>query len=167
MNRREYLRSIAVAIGGVIGAAMRGPVNASAIGDRVEWADITLLDGRVLPAAAIRGRVVVVETWASWCPFCARQNPHFQALYAAHAGRGLEFMTFSIDRDPAKARAYMATHRYTFPAAMATARSEKWFGPRRGLPEVHVVDRAGRIVFMEAQEMFPEDVRALARFSTL
>ena len=51
---------------------------------------------------------------ASWCPFCARQNPHFKELYAAQAGRGLEFLTFSIDRDPAKARAYMAEHRYTF-----------------------------------------------------
>ena len=37
----------------------------------------------------------------------------------------------------------MAEHRYTFPAAMATRAKRKWFGPRRGLPEVHVVDRAG------------------------
>jgi thiol-disulfide isomerase/thioredoxin len=161
MNRRECLGSLAAAIG----AAACGAGYASAIGDPVAWTDITLLDGRVLPATTVAGRVVVVETWASWCPFCARQNPHFQALYAARAGRGLEFMTFSIDRDPDKARAYMAEHRYTFPAAMATAQSEKWFGPRRGLPEVHVVDRQGRIVFIEAQEMFPEDVRALARFS--
>ena len=163
MNRRESLRMLIGAVGASTGRA----AFAAAVGDLVQWADVTLLDGRVLPATALEGRVVVVETWASWCPFCARQNPHFQELYAAHAGRGLEFLTFSIDRDPAKARAYMAEHRYTFPAAMATARTEKWFGPRHGLPEVHVVDRAGRIVFIEAQEMFPEDVRALARFSTL
>jgi thiol-disulfide isomerase/thioredoxin len=162
MNRRESLRILT----GAIGASIWRAGFAAAARDLVRWTDVTLLDGRVLPATALEGRVVVVETWASWCPFCARQNPHFQELYAAHAGRGLEFLTFSIDRDPAKARAYMAEHRYTFPAAMATARSEKWFGPRRGLPEVHVVDRAGRIVFMEAQEMFPEDVRALARFSS-
>ena len=161
MNRRESLRILA----GTIGASAWGEGLAAAIGDPVAWTDVTLLDGRVLPATALKGRVVVVETWASWCPFCARQNPHFQELYATHAGRGLEFLTFSIDRDPAKARAYMVEHRYTFPAAMATARSERWFGPRRGLPEVHVVDPGGRIVFMEAQEMFPEDVRALARFS--
>jgi thiol-disulfide isomerase/thioredoxin len=163
MNRRQSLHLVA----GAIGAAVSGAGRAAAIGARVDWADVTLLDGRVLPATALKGRVVVVETWASWCPFCARQNPHFQALYAAHAGRGLEFLTFSIDRDPAKARAYMAEYRYTFPAAMATVASEKWFGPRRGLPELHVVGRDGRIVFAEAQEMFPEDVRALARFATV
>ena len=163
MNRRESLGMLT----GAIGASMWSAGFAAAVGGLVRWADVTLLDGRVLPATALEGRVVVVEIWASWCPFCARQNPHFQELYDAHAGHGLEFLTFSIDRDPAKARAYMAEHRYTFPAAMATPRTEKWFGPRRGLPEVHVVDRDGRIVFKEAQEMFPEDVRALARFSTL
>ena len=46
-----------------------------------------------------------------------------------------------------------------------TAASEKWFGPREGLPELYVVDRDGRIVFKEAKEMFPEDVQALARFA--
>ncbi len=164
MNRRESLGIIAAAIGG--GAAF-APAFAAGIGDRVEWRDVTLLDGRTLPAAALAGRVVVVEFWASWCPFCKRQNPLLQQLYDAHGGRGLEFLTFSIDREPAKARAYMAEHRYTFPAAMASVDSENWFGPRRGLPEVYVVDRDGRIVFKEIPEMFPEDVRALARFASV
>ena len=59
----------------------------------------------------------------------------------------------------------MGEHGFTFPAAMATAQSNRWFGPRSGLPELYVVDRGGRIVFKEANEMFPEDVRALARFA--
>jgi thiol-disulfide isomerase/thioredoxin len=161
MNRRESLGILA----GAIGTAAWGTVFAAAVGDRVEWRDVTLLDGRTLPASALTGRVVVVEIWASWCPFCKRQNPLLQQLHDAHGGRGLEFLAFSIDREPAKARAYMAENKYTFPAAMATAQSEKWFGPREGLPEVYVVARDGRIVFKEAKEMFPEDVRALARFA--
>ena len=161
MNRRLSLRVLAVAFGG----AMLGPAIAADIGNRVQWSDVTLLDGRILPASALTGRVVVIEMWASWCPFCAQQNPLLQQLYDAQRGRGLEFLTFSIDRDAAKARAYMAKHHYTFPAAMATAWSNKVFGPRVGLPELYVVDRNGRIVFKEAKEMFPEDVRDLARFA--
>lgn len=161
MNRRESLRILAAVLGG----AALDPALAAAVGARVAWRDVTLLDGRTLAAPMIEGRVVVVEFWASWCPFCARQNPLLQQLYEAHGGRGLRFLTFSIDREPAKARAYMIEHRYTFPAAMATAQTEKWFGPREGLPEVYVVDRDGRIVFKEAKEMFAEDVRALARFA--
>jgi thiol-disulfide isomerase/thioredoxin len=161
MNRREYLRMLGAAIGG----ATFTPALANATGDRVKWRDVTLLDGRTLPASALDGRVVVVEIWASWCPFCAQQNPLLQQLYEAQRGRGLDFLTFSIDRDPALARAYMSKHRYTCPAAMATRQSEKWFGPRKGLPELYVVDLDGRIVFKAANEMFPEDVRDLARFA--
>ncbi len=161
MNRRESLRAFAAALG----AAMLGPAFAADIGKRVQWSDVTLLDGRDLPATALTGRVVIVEIWASWCPFCAQQNPLLQQLYDAQRARGLEFLTFSIDRDPAKARAYMASHHYTFPAAMATAWSRKAFGPRVGLPELYVVDRDGRIVVKETKEMFPEEVRELARFA--
>ena len=161
MNRRGSLQVVAAAIAG----AVLDLAHAAAPGDRVSWKDVRLLDGRILPAAALDGHVVVVEIWASWCPFCAQQNPLLQELYDAQGGRGLELLTFSIDREPAKARAYMREHGYTFPAAMATAQSNKWFGPRKGLPELYVVDRGGRIVFREANEMFPEDMRALARFA--
>ena len=89
----------------------------------------------------------------------------FQELYAAHAGRGLEFLTFSIDREPAKARAYMAEHGYTFPAAMATAQSEKWFGPREGCRSSTSSAATAASCSRKRKEMFPEDVRALARFS--
>lgn len=162
MNRREFVIVLPAA---AISAAAPDPALAAALGDRVDWRDVTLLDGRTLPASALTGRVVVVEFWASWCPFCARQNPLLQQLYEAEGGRGLEFLTFSIDREPAKARAYMLEHRYTFPAAMASAESTKWFGRREGLPELYVVDRDGRIAFKEAKEMFPEDLQALARFA--
>jgi thiol-disulfide isomerase/thioredoxin len=161
VNRRDVLRLLTAASG----AGMLGTARAAALGDRVDWRDVTLLDGRTLPASALTGRVVVVEFWASWCPFCARQNPLLQQLYEAEGGRGLEFLTFSIDREPAKARAYMLEHRYTFPVAMASAESSKWFGRREGLPELYVVDRDGRIAFKEAKEMFPEDLQALARFA--
>jgi thiol-disulfide isomerase/thioredoxin len=161
MIRRDF-------IAGLAAIAAAGPslvARAAGIGDRVEWRDVVQLDGRTLPAKALAGRVVVVGIWASWCPFCKRQNPLLQQLYEAHGGRGLELLTFSIDREPDKARAYMAENRYTFPAAMASVECDRWFGPREGLPEVYVVDRGGRIVFKEVKEMFPEDVQALARFA--
>jgi thiol-disulfide isomerase/thioredoxin len=160
VNRREFVSVVAVAVAGLPVSAL-----AAEVGDRVDWRDLTLLDGRTLPAASLKGRVVVVEIWASWCPFCKRQNPLLQQLFEERGGRGLEFLTFSIDKDPAKARAYIAEHKYTFPAVMANVDSEKWFGPRQGLPELYVVDRDGRIVFKEAKEMFPEDVQALSRFA--
>ncbi|MFN3566017.1 MAG: TlpA family protein disulfide reductase [Burkholderiaceae bacterium] len=135
------------------------------VGDRVVWSDVTLVDGRVLRAADLKGRAVVVEFWATWCPFCAAQNPHIQKLHAQQGGKGLVVLTFSIDKDPVPVRKYMAERDYTFAVAMAGPQSESWFGRRKALPEVYVVDAEGRIVFRELGEMFAEDVAALVRFA--
>lgn len=180
-ERRRFLALAALAAAGVGGGSpaalaarpgadgSSGDAGAGGSGGRaqsmVAWRDVTLLGGRVLPASALRGAPVVVEFCASWCPFCARQNPHLQALWEAQRDHGLRVLTFSIDKDPAAARAYLRTHRYTFPAAMDAPVTRHWFGPRRGLPMLYVVDASGRVVAEEAGEMFPEDVAALARFA--
>ena len=162
---RAGRRRLLLALGAVTLAA--GPIvaHAAEVGQRIEWADVTLLDGRRLAASDLRGRVVVVEFWASWCPFCKRQNPLLQQLYAAHGSRGLEVLAFSIDKDPAKARAYLVEHAYTFPAALADSAVARQFEPRAGLPELYVVGADGRVLVREIGEMFPEDMQALARFA--
>lgn len=157
--RRRLLAALAYAIPLVSS-------NAADIGDRVAWSDVALVDGRVLRAADLRGKTVIVEFWATWCPFCAAQNPHIQKLHAQHGGKGLVVLTFSIDKDPAPVRKYMTERNYTFAVAMAGPQSDAWFGRRKALPEVYVVDSTGRIVFRELGEMFAEDIAALARFAT-
>jgi thiol-disulfide isomerase/thioredoxin len=168
-GRRDALRRVAAIVGGlaVSAPAARAARGAAAkVGDRVEWRDVTLLDGTTLPAKTLeRGPPVVVEIWASWCPFCKRQNPHLQALADRHRGT-LTVLALSIDKDAMKARAYMKEHAYTFAAAVAGVDTERWFGKREGLPEIYVVD-GGRIVFREIGEMFPEDVAALGRYATM
>jgi thiol-disulfide isomerase/thioredoxin len=131
----------------------------------VKWKDIRLIDGRVLRAADLRRQTVVVQLWASWCPFCLRQNPHIQKLHEAGSGQGLQVLTFSIDKTEQDARDYLARRGYTFPTAMAGADVAAWFGERRTLPELYVVDPSGRVVFREGGEMFPEDIAALLRFA--
>lgn len=138
---------------------------AAEVGDRVVWSDVTLVDGRVLRASELKGKAVVVEFWATWCPFCAAQNPHVQKLHAQHGGKGLAVLTFSIDKEVDPVRRYLAERNYTFSTAMAGPQSSAWFGRRRALPEVFVVDASGRIVFKELGEMFEEDILALARFA--
>lgn len=166
VRRRLVAAALAACGAGVAGRAAAGtgkPSVPARIGDRVVWTDVALLDGRVRTAADLHRAVVVVEFWASWCPFCKRQNPHLQALAEKYKGR-LVVLALSIDKEPAKARAYMQEHGYTFDAAMAPKEAERWFGKREGLPEVWVVDR-GLIVHRESGEMFPEDVAALGRFA--
>ena len=131
----------------------------------VKWTDIRLVDGSVLRGAELQKQTVVVQMWASWCPFCMRQNPHIQKLHEASGGQGLQVLTFTLDKTAEAAREYMARRGYTFAAALAGAEVDGWFGRRRTLPEVYVVEPSGRVVFREGGEMFPEDIAALARFA--
>ena len=162
-SRRRFLRSLAAIPAAAAGTVRAATGPAARVGDAVAWRDVPLLDGGVLKAAQLARAAVVVEFWASWCPFCKRHNPHVQALHERHGG-ALVVLGYSIDKDPAKAREYMKENAYTFAAAMAGTDAERWFGRREGLPEIYVVD-GGRIVFRDLREMFPEDVAALGRYA--
>ncbi len=159
LDRRAALRLLCLSPLSFVNAA------AGAESELVQWTDVQLLDGRVLSAKTLRDNAVVVQIWASWCPFCGAQNPHVQKLYDAYRGRGLTVLAFSIDRTEQAAKDYLAQRGYTFNVAMHTPQVDRWFGKRRSLPETYVVDRQGNVVFTHRGEMFPEDIAALARFA--
>lgn len=149
----------------LLGATVALPLAALAAEALVQWTDIELINGRVLPAAELKANAVVAQIWASWCPFCGAQNPYVQKLYTQYRSKGLRVVAFSIDNTVSAARDYVTQHHYTFPVAMTSPQVERWFGKRRALPETYVVSRAGAIVFTQRGEMFPEDIAALARFA--
>lgn len=135
-----------------------------AVGSVLRLPEVPLLDGGVFRPADADARVLVVYWWASWCPFCAQQSPHMQTLWERERGRGLRMLALSIDRDPANAKAHLAKHRYTFPAAMATVEVNRVLPKPRGLPVTVVRGRDGRVLQAERGQLFPEDVEALAQW---
>jgi cytochrome c biogenesis protein CcmG/thiol:disulfide interchange protein DsbE len=58
---------------------------------------LTGSDGREVRLSALRGRVVAVNFWATWCPPCKAEIPDFAAVYAANAGKCLEFLGVAVD----------------------------------------------------------------------
>lgn len=148
--------------------AWSGAAAALEVGDTVRLPPVQLLDGRVLTPADLAGRPLVVEVWASWCPFCALQNPRLQKLFESTGGArgGLQVLAVSLDKDPRDASTYIAKHSYTFPAAMDTPALRAALGKRRGLPELYVIDAHGKVVQKEVGEMLEEEVAALARYAT-
>jgi len=136
------------------------------VGDTVRLPEVRTLDGRTLSAAALAGKPLVVEYWATWCPFCAMQNPRLQKLYERTRGTPLQVLAISIDTDPREAADYMKKRGYTFPATMDSPALQAVFGKRKGLPELYVIDARGRVVQKEVGEMLEEDVAALERYAT-
>ncbi|MCO5100521.1 MAG: TlpA family protein disulfide reductase [Burkholderiaceae bacterium] len=173
-TRRRLLTAVGAAVAAVAAprlasAATAAPpvataAGAPALGTRIELPPVRLLDGREIEPAYWRGKVLVVELWATWCPFCGRQNPELDKLHRAQMASGLEVLGLSIDRNPDDAKRYMREHRYAFHAAMFDPKWEAVLGRPKGLPIVWVIGRSGRLEQFEIGEMFPEDVAELSRW---
>ena len=125
---------------------------------------VKLLDGSTFNPHRADGKVLVVYWWASWCPFCAVQSPHIEALWRKNRDRGLEVLALSIDRRREDALTYIQKKGYTFPAAMLTAEVATMLPKPSGLPVTVVRGRNGKVVFAEGGEMFPEDIEGLAKY---
>lgn len=170
LNRRQALESAAaLAIAGLgLPARARGSDSPlPQVGSALALPALTLLDGRPWTPAQVQGKVLVVYWWASWCPFCAVQSPHIEALWRAQKARGLEVLALSIDREAAAAANYMKAKGYSFPAGMLTPEVAKVLPKPDGLPVVVVMKvngKHGKVLFAEAGEMFPEDVEGLKKY---
>lgn len=134
------------------------------VGDRVNLPPLELLDGQPVDWAKLSGRVVVLEFWGTWCPFCARQNPILDRFYRDHQAQGLEVITISLDKTKEAASAYMKKGGYAFKAGMATPAWQAIYKQRRGLPQLMVIDRSGKLVMIEVREMLEDDIRDIAKF---
>lgn len=134
-----------------------------AVGAALPVPAIDLLDGGRFEPEQVRGRVLVLYWWASWCPFCALVTPHVAKLWRSQRERGLAMLTLSIDRKADDARAYLRKHGYDFPAALVTPEFHKVLPKPKGLPITVVLGRDGKVVQAEAGQLFQEDVEALAR----
>ena len=169
-NRRELMQTAAaLAVPGAVvcGRAAwakgdEGPL--PRLGSPLPLPALRLLDGSAWTPARAQGKVLVVYWWASWCPFCALQSPHIEALWRAQKANGLEVLALSIDRQPAAAANYMKAKGYSFPAGMLTPEVARMLAKPAGLPVVVVRGRDGTVVFAESGEMFPEDVEGLKKY---
>lgn len=106
------------------------------------------LSGRTIRMSALRGKVVLVNLWTTWCPPCRDEMPSMERLYQRLHGRGVELLAVSQD-DPGtmdQVADFVREVGVTFPVLLDPDRQ---VGARYGVwgyPETFVVDREGRIV---------------------
>jgi thiol-disulfide isomerase/thioredoxin len=82
---------------------------------------LTTLDGRPANLSQFRGKVVLVNLWASWCPPCLAEMPGLQALYQKVDTSKVAFVLISLDENQNKARALLKRKHYTMPVFFPVA----------------------------------------------
>jgi thiol-disulfide isomerase/thioredoxin len=93
----------------------------------------------------LRGKVVLVNFWASWCPYCRHEMPAMEAFYRENKDKGFEIVAYSLDKTQAEADAYMHQEGYGFPAPLASPQVTAAFGGVARMPTSFVIDRRGII----------------------
>jgi len=132
------------------------------VGDTLTVDNLGTLDGQTITKESLAGKYVVLQVWASWCPYCHRQNVNLMELVKRTEGKPLQVIGLSIDRNPQDAVDYVNKHALNFSTAMMTPELSKAIGKRRGIPELYVVNPQGKVIQKDYGEMIDLDVFDLA-----
>jgi len=174
MNRKCLLL-VVVVLGGLAGcnrnqASPTQPpaaVPAGQVGSRLP--DFTLKDlrGNEVSSARLRGKVVIIDIWATWCQPCKKEMPGYQKLLDRYGARGFAVIGFKSDimmdtEDPIRFAKEIGVH---YPLAVASADVLQKFGGIKGLPTTMIYDREGilrdKVIGFEYTSHFEEEVKAL------
>lgn len=117
----------------------------TAAADEKPALSVTTMAGEDFDLARLRGHVVVVHFWATWCEPCIREMPELEAFYERYHLRGVEVIALSQDRTRDTAAVHEMMHHMSmrYPVAMAHGASRNSFGEQAALPVTVVIDAAG------------------------
>ena len=106
---------------------------------------LPLLDGGQVRLSSYRGKVVLLDFWATWCVPCRAETPHFVELQQKYGDRGLQIIGVSMDDSPDPVRPFVQQFHVNYPVVMGTADVGSAYGGVLGLPIAFLLDREGKI----------------------
>jgi peroxiredoxin len=125
---------------------------------------LTALDGSAVALSSLRGSVVILDFWASWCAPCTRTLPSLHELASRLADRGVVLLAVSIDRTAEAAREYAESQAMALASilygSLDEARAVKQLYGVVGIPHTFVIDRDGWIRFSGSPSGVTEELLA-------
>ena len=129
--------------------------------------DFVLKDQHNVPVkmADYKGKVVIVNFWATWCGPCKVEIPDFVKLYAEYKDKGLVIVGVSVDDSAEQLQAFMREYKMNYPVVQMRPEVEDAWGPFYGYPTSFIVARDGSIctkhIGPATKEQFESEIKAL------
>jgi cytochrome c biogenesis protein CcmG/thiol:disulfide interchange protein DsbE len=127
--------------------------------------------GGTLHLSDLKGKVVLLDFWATWCGPCRMGIPHLNELYRENKKAGLEVVGISVDRGQGRQSGLETVRDFTtkmpieYTLVMADGQTVDAYGGIRSIPTAFLVDRSGHVrkqyVGLQPKEVFQKDVREL------
>ena len=106
---------------------------------------VTDLDGRKLTLSDFKGKVVLLNFWATWCAPCRTEIPHFVEMQNKYGPQGFQVIGISMDDNAKPVREFYQQYQLNYPVAVGDDKLAERFGGILGLPVNFILDREGRV----------------------
>ena len=142
-------------------------IAAGEIGSHLPEFSVKDLQGREISSAGLRGKVVLVDFWATWCQPCKKEMPGYQKLLNLYGSRGFAVIGFKFDtmtdmEDPVQFARKIGVR---YPLAVAPEDLKQKFGGIEGLPTTMLYDRQGilrkKVVGFEYTDVIDSELKPL------
>jgi len=143
----------------ILTALTAGPVLARAASDIGDPAKLeaVLMNGKKVHVGQWKGKVVMVNFWATWCAVCQTEMPGWQKFYEANRDKGFEMIALSVDDGVEEVHAFLEKKPYRFPVAWRFDKQEDDDFPTvRSTPTTYFVDKRGKVALMHIGRMSEE-----------
>lgn len=123
------------------------------------------LNGIEVKLEDFKGKMIILNFWATWCPYCVREIPYFIELYEKYRDQGLAIIGVSTDRQGIDVvKSYVNHHKINYPILMANLKVQKDYGGVQSIPVTFVIDKEGKIVRhyngYKDKDVFIQDIKS-------
>jgi thiol-disulfide isomerase/thioredoxin len=118
-----------------------------AIGEQAFDFTLKNLEGRDVRLSDFRGKIVILDFWATWCGPCKMEIPHFKELYKEYRARGLEIVGIALDNQGARVVApFVKQNAVEYVTLIGNQDAVSRYGNFTGIPTTFIIDPQGKIV---------------------
>lgn len=134
--------------------------------DPIEFT-LPLLSGGRAALSSFRGKVVLLNFWATWCPPCRSEMPSMEVLYKRLNSKGLEILAVDSGEDAATVQQFIRENSHTFPVLLDSDNKVSSQYGIRAIPTTYIIDREGKIIGVVRGAIKWDEPKLIAAFEAL